>query len=424
MGHKHSILSSPPSVTFETTFNFLTPLYEACRDVNEELVRKLLPNFSQADLNQQEHIYDGNTCLHIATANGHDSIVKLLLEKGCYRSARLNSHNQSAYEIAASNRESTRLLFVRQNEDDRSSRFYEKDASKCFDIVKQEIDSKPNLPQRKSNIDIYKIEEEIKHQIEYSPSSKCHYNQPFDHHTIIEHLHNLLKHTTTDKSNDYIKANDLINQYEKDSNSIEQLLHLYTLETEFYRTLKQDCLPLAIPLFMHLPKLKHRYFKGRVYRGMHMTYEQLLIYQIAMDTPGTLLQTRSFSSTSIDRNVAEEFVYFKTKKHEDDLCVLFIFDFPDVCDQAINLSRISADTPCLSEYENEKEVLILPWTLFKITHINKPNDENSLCTIHLINIMMSKKHVTTSLRWNFVDKDKKLIFDCKFQKYKIPTNCH
>jgi hypothetical protein len=143
-------------------------------------------------------------------------------------------------------------------------------------------------------------------------------------------------------SDDYIKIDNLIKQFEKDSHSIEQLLHLYTLETKFYRTLKQDCLPLAIPLFVHLPRLKERFFQGRVYRGMHMTYEQLLVYQMAMDTPRTILQTRLFSSTSMDRSIAEQFAHMKTEDNEKKgLSVLFIFDFPNVCDQAINLARIS-----------------------------------------------------------------------------------
>ena len=149
-----------------------------------------------------------------------------------------------------------------------------------------------------------------------------------------------------------------------------------------------------------------------------------------MDTPGTLLQTRSFSSTSIDRNVAEEFAYFKTKKREDDLCVLFIFDFPDVCDQAINLSRISADSPCLSEYENEKEVLILPWTLFEVTNVKKSIHDDELCIVELTNIIIPKKNLFSSFRWTWVElknqlaKEKKVKLECAFQKYKpsVTTN--
>jgi ankyrin repeat protein len=124
----------------KSSFKSITPLYEACRDGNEEQVRNLLPKYSHRDLNRQEYPYGGNTCLHVAAANGHDSIVALLLKHGCYRSLFLNSQYQSAYDIAASTKESTRSLFLRKDENDpslkSSTRFYEQNGSECFDIVK------------------------------------------------------------------------------------------------------------------------------------------------------------------------------------------------------------------------------------------------------------------------------------------------
>ena len=146
---------------------------------------------------------------------------------------------------------------------------------------------------------------------------------------------------------------------------------------------------------------------------------------MAMETPGTLLQTSSFSSTSMDRQVAEDFAISKKKRHEIDLCVLFIFDFPEVCDQAINLSRISIDTPCLSEYEDEKEVLILPWTLFEVTRVRKATNEDELYTIYLTNMIIPKKNLISTFKWTWTEcknqlaKDKKIRFDCAFQKYKL-----
>jgi hypothetical protein len=471
MSNKHNVFSRQHS-SVQTS---LTPLYEACRDGNEEQVREILPKYSHADLNRQQFPYGGNTCLHVAAAKGHDNIVKLLLNQGCYRSLFLNCQNQSAYDIAASNKESTRLLFLRQDENDpslkSSSRFYEPNASGWFDIVKVDdneedneklikfkrrptinteysrfdpnsIDSFLNLethprcssmnegnPERigSRSIQTYKTQEEKNHEIEYSVNSKTicqsrfyrfcinHLNsdEPLDHQTIIKRLNNLLEQNHINNSNDYIKADDLMKQYQKNSNSIEQLLHLYTLETQFYRALKQDCLTLAIPLFMNLSKLKKRFFKGRVYRGTHMTYAQLLTYQIAMETPGALLQTNSFSSTSIDRYIAEQFLYIKPKTNEKDLCVLFTFDFPDICDQAINLSRLSIDTPSLSEYEDEKEVLILPGTLFEVTRVRKATDEDDLYTIYLTNTMIPKKPLLSTFKWTWVEFKNQLTKDKK-----------
>ncbi|CAF1436864.1 unnamed protein product [Rotaria sordida] len=418
MGNTHSV-SPKHSIPALTSFNSITPLYEACRDGNEEAVQNLLQKYSHTDLNRQEYSFNGNTCLHIAAANGHDNIVKLLLKHGCYRSSLLNLQNQSAYDMASSSKESTRLLFLRQNETDSStkgsSRFVEQNASECFDVFKVEEnldgsrdhidDKKPTTTARIPTIQTYKNEQEQKHEMEYSASSKAmcqssfcrfcvnhfHNDEPLDHHSILIRLNNLLEESKINDAEDYIKINDLIKQYKHNDNAIEQLLHLYTLETHFYRILKKDCLPLAIPLFIHLPKLKDRFFRGCVYRGMKMTYEELLIYQKAMEKPGTVLQTRTFSSTSVNRSIAEEFACLEKKDNEKKFCVLLVFDFPNTCDQAINLSRVSNDKPCLSEYEDEEEVLILPWTLFEVKRIREPTDEDNLCIIYLNNIMIQKK---------------------------------
>ncbi|CAF3367915.1 unnamed protein product [Rotaria sp. Silwood1] len=430
-----------------------SPLYEACRDGDEERVRNLLPNYSHADLNRQEFPYGGNTCLHVAAANGHDNIVKLLLKQGSYRSSLLNSQNQSAYDMASLAKESTRLSFLRQNQTDLSStcssRFFEQNASDYFDVFKVEDnrdgdddvnDKKGTDVAAKSTIQTYKTEEEKKHEIEYSASSKAmcqsrfgrfcvnhfHSDEPLDHQAILKHLNNLLTEVDVDDADDYVKIHDLVKEYEKSDDAIEQLLHLYTLETNFYRVLKKDCLPLAIPLFIHLPKLKERFFRGRVYRGMHMTYEELLMYQRAMEIPGTVLQTRSFSSTSMNRTIAEEFAYVKAKNNEKKFGVLLIFDFPDICDQAINLARVSMDKPCLSEYEDEQEVLILPWTLFEVKRIKKAADEDDLSMIYLTNIVIPKKNLLTTFTWSCAElkknliKEKRLQFNCAFQKYKTP----
>ncbi|CAF1441946.1 unnamed protein product [Rotaria sp. Silwood1] len=122
MGNTESILSEYYS-SIRTSLNSITPLYEACRDGDDEKVQNLLTKYSHLDINRQEFHYGGNTCLHIAAAQGHDNIVKLLLKHGCYRSSLLNSQNQSAYDMAALHKESTRLLFLRQDTLDLSSKY-------------------------------------------------------------------------------------------------------------------------------------------------------------------------------------------------------------------------------------------------------------------------------------------------------------
>ncbi|UJR16275.1 hypothetical protein I4U23_003181 [Adineta vaga] len=454
MGHSPS-KATRRSSSISTSSNLITPLYEACRDGDEDQVRNLLPKYSHRDLNRAEPLYGGNTCLHVATANGYENIVKLLLKHGCYRSTSLNCQKQSAYNIVEANNETLRSLFTRQIgntlSEKVSSRFYEKNSSECFDIVRfddtrHDDEYEQSLKtERSTSIQTYKNEEEKKHEIEYSATSKAmcqsrfcrfcinhfHSDEPLDQRTIIKRLNHILEQIVMTKFDDDIKANDLIEHYQQDPSSIEYLLHLYTLETSFYRQLQDDCLPLAIPLFIHLPKLEQRFFMGRTYRGVHLNYEQFLTYQYAMETPGTLLQTRSFSSTSKNRLIAEEFAYENNEKDSKDLLhVLLVFHFPDQCDQAINLSRVSSDIPCLSEYEYEEEVLILPWTLFEVTRVHRAHHDEDFYTIYLTNVIIPNKNLLSTFKWSWTElknqfiKEKKLKFDCGFQKYKSTVTLH
>jgi hypothetical protein len=52
-----------------------------------------------------------------------------------------------------------------------------------------------------------------------------------------------------------------------------------------------------------------------------------------------------------------------------------IFEFPDPCDTAIQLYAISDKLPCLSDFENEREVLLLPNTLFYVKRIDNIGDQ-------------------------------------------------
>lgn len=424
----------------------LVTLYEACRTGNERVVRQLLTFLTPNELNQSVPSTQGNTCLHIAVNNGYDSIVQILLENGSYRSLVLNDDKLSAFDLAnSSNKDSTRSLFSRSTSKDSkveiSSRFHDSNVVECFDIVQLDdsLMSRQNLP----NVQIFSSEEEKQHEIEYSASSKAmcqsrfgrfcvnyfHQDEPLDRRTVVQNLKDLLKMAEEkENSKEIFKAKDLFAKYENNDESIDRLIHLYTLETEFYRLLKNDCLPLAIPLFIHLNELKSRFFQGRVYRGMRMSNEQIHLYhQAASKTNEILFQTRSFSSTSMNRSIAEQFAFWKNEKSDQNISVLFIFDFPQICDQALNLSRISVDQPALSEYENEQEVLILPWTLFEVTRVRRASNDEDLTTIHFTNRIIPKKRLLSTFKWSWIEmknqirNDGKVKFNCAFQKYKTTT---
>ena len=182
--------------------------------------------------------------------------------------------------------------------------------------------------------------------------------------------------------NDYI-------QYGK----IESLLTLYSMETPFYYRILIKINPLAFPFFIHLSDLKQRYYQGYAYRNIHMTPDDLAEYYFILKNPNNILSTQTFVSTSIVREIAEE-------------NVLLIFYFPQVCDTAINFSKIRQyQLPCISHYENESEVLIAPRTFFKIQKI-EINPLNKQHIIHLENICSEQKSILKTVTF-FLKQDLK-----------------
>ncbi|CAF1588714.1 unnamed protein product, partial [Adineta steineri] len=368
--------------------------YWACRNGDIEKVKQLLLTVSYEDLNRLEP--NGSTPLHAASYSGHVEIVRLLLHKRGCRRDRLNRHGLTAYEEAFS--DDIRQLFHRppgrnrfcdqddgkedvekmfqvtgkddeEEEDDDSEEFFEdkwlaehatskeiEDAKKLLSAVKRLAQSKLTL------LLATDADEDFKQRKQKEDLSEI-----LDEHVTHEHP-------------EYDKCRALVTKAFAE-NKPEPLLRLYSLETGFYRALTADADPLILPLFLLLKKLKPRYFQGVSYRGLKMTAKDLRSYRWALKKKGAI-QTQTFCSTSLDRSVAEGFAG-ATNMNNEEQSVLMIFNFAEKCDTAINLNKLSNELPCLSEYENEKEVLVLPVTLFYVAHIE---EGTNYITIYLKNI--------------------------------------
>ena len=87
-----------------------------------------------------------------------------------------------------------------------------------------------------------------------------------------------------------------------------------------------------------------------------------------------ILETRILQSTSRKKSVALSFL--RGQHGSDRFSVLIEFEFPDHCPTAITLSKLSEQLPCLSEFEDEDEVLLLPFTLFTLRDF-KENDKDA-----------------------------------------------
>ncbi|CAF1087532.1 unnamed protein product [Didymodactylos carnosus] len=179
----------------------------------------------------------------------------------------------------------------------------------------------------------------------------------------IEMIQKLLDEHITPNHPEYEHCCHLLNEYAQ-RGTIESLLTLYTLETPFYHQLHYTINPLAFPLFMHLPDLQARYFQGTSYRGVKMTREEIREYHWALNNRNKVISTGKFASTSIDRHVAEKFASNKSSS-TNKISVLLAFHFPKPCDTAIILGKVpEQQLPCISNYEDEQEILVGPRTFF------------------------------------------------------------
>jgi hypothetical protein len=114
-----------------------------------------------------------------------------------------------------------------------------------------------------------------------------------------------------------------------------------------------------------------------------MTTADLHTYRWALKSKGVII-TKTFSSTSVQRDVAEKFAGTSPPGAEKQ-SVLMFFNFPQRCSTAIDLRRLSDDLLCLSEYENEAEILLMQLSIFRVKSIE--NDSNEI-VIELENIPM------------------------------------
>ncbi|CAF1355738.1 unnamed protein product [Didymodactylos carnosus] len=392
----------------------VSEFYWACRNGEAERVKELLQTIPYDDLNRLEP--NGSTPLHAASYAGQAEVVRLLsYERGCRRD-RLNLHGLTAYEEAAS--EEIRQLFHRPNG---KNRFCEDEsdneplASQIFKVTtKEEAEGDDDVDddfvgdqwvadlRSKDQIEDAKQFDAAAKAISQSKITMAvakMLDKENDLHTWMNDVRTLIHHEVTEAHPEFEKCISLLEKGLKEKRP-EPLLRLYTLETPFYKALATySSIPLTLPLYGLLDKLKPRHFHGTSYRGLKMTSEDLRPYRWALKKKGTV-STQTFCSTSLDRSVAERFAGTSTDEKQS---VLMIFTFPTKCDTAINLGKLSEKLPCISEYEDEAEVLVLASTLFIV---NQMDTEARPMTVHLENVEVKRRNLLSSLKYIY-DQSKK-----------------
>lgn len=296
------------------------------------------------EINQIEP--NGSTALHVAAYEGHDKIVELLLQKGASFSI-INKNNKTPLDEAKT------------------------------DEIKDSIRRRTNNTRFVSD------------SIEWIFSTN---DADFQAHQYLKKLETYGRDPHFYQFILYIKQN-YIEKDLKDIQEIEEiekyfdmaienkdpiyLIKAYTAETGFYSTLNVHLTQLRLENLSNHENLSRAYyigiiachpkfetfsFTGKVFRGMMITNNDLKRYQI-----GTRILTKTFSSASKQINIA---LTFLKNNHDADERL------PTLCTYEIRNPRTALDIQSVSLYEYEEEVLILPYSAFKIIDIQK-NETNS-----------------------------------------------
>ncbi|CAF4500735.1 unnamed protein product [Didymodactylos carnosus] len=347
-------------------------LYKACLENDIDLVQSLVATSSFEMINCYE--INGSTALHIAVECGHTEIVRFLLhDYGVFRHL-LDSQDRTAFELAQT--DEIRQLFHRSGTD--GNRFCN-EMSLQFTV--KEYDEKKNVPcGRVEGHENYRsFANEKTHRLYQQPdslfmriSAKIVPYKPGNDKFISKTrgvLLSLIDQHIGSTDRQYHKARILIEQY-YETGRADSLIRVYTLETPFYKHINQkketsEC--LASSIYYSLRFLHSRSFKGLCYRGLGMTMEELKDYQWATEKTSRYLVTNTFCSATRDINVAEGFA--KVRAFDQRNPVLIVFNFFSNCWTAIQLEKLSDQLPSISEIEDEREVLILPRSTFRVTKV-------------------------------------------------------
>ncbi|CAF1505296.1 unnamed protein product [Adineta steineri] len=110
------------------------------------------------------------------------------------------------------------------------------------------------------------------------------------------------------------------------------------------------------------PKSSFKYYFGKTYRGINVTEQDLLVYHV-----NSFIIQKTFASTSKDRSFAEGFVSSSGPGQIPAICT-YVLDNPDM--------KFFIDMEDISAIPDEKEVLILPFSMFMISKIDRTKNNN------------------------------------------------
>ncbi|CAF1432814.1 unnamed protein product [Adineta ricciae] len=132
------------------------------------------------------------------------------------------------------------------------------------------------------------------------------------------------------------------------------------MDTPLCNALHKENNAFSTLLYLHLDRLKQwSLSKCEIYRGV--TKDNFDDYQKAKENTNHIIQICALQSTSLSKEVAK---CFADNVNPESYAILFYFKFPNECPTAIRINEFS-------NFRDENEVLLLPFTLFKIIDIKE-----------------------------------------------------
>ncbi|CAF1375019.1 unnamed protein product [Adineta steineri] len=344
-------------------------LYKSCKENDINKVKEYLQNINIKIIN--ECIWNRSTALHIASYNGHNEIVQLLLKAGASRTIRNHPYDLTAYEEART--QSIKNLFLMNLDNNEQDRFSSNNIYIEWMATSQNPHKKRNYLREKLNrlqtYRNYEIDDVYKE--------------------LVEHMYAYIDTLTL---SNYIKQ--FLIQYftkMKETRDPVYIIKVYTSTTGFHKYYNEYIAQHGIDFFdpfsvdMHVDYAiiksltktiaiimydnsfsKYRYC-GKTYRGMLLTEENLEKYIVH-----SKIMNKSFLSTSKSKEIAEAFSGCEQEK--------FLRKTPDkqaihisvLCTYIIKNDETALNIETISErISDEKEVLILPFSIFQVKSVQR-----------------------------------------------------
>ncbi|CAF4035808.1 unnamed protein product [Rotaria sp. Silwood2] len=315
---------------------------------------------------------NGSTALHAAAWYGHLEIVELLLKYGCSTTT-INKYGKTAAEECSDERIHHVIqssLVIRDNNEQTNDQVSQLKWWQIYENVNNEDKSVLTTKIMKLCLTTYLI-----NQFKTNDSSRT------------AHIKKIVFQSY---DRNYWRCDSailsILEKFEK-TKDLKYLIILLSQLTPFFQYIYDNGDEVFVmELLSSLSEFKRCFFVGHAYRGEILNTAELDIYVWACYHRASFIEMRRLKRANKSREVAE--VYgTRSDIYRDKINTLFIIDFSEPCETAIDNSNFSGTS-------NEDWILIIPGTFFEVLSVKKAssNDDSSdMAIIELKNIPVSRE---------------------------------